>query len=413
MRSFTTYFLIMAAGVSFLPFAHAASADSIDVDRVMKVAARKLAAFDASHPDKTRYPSDAKTNTWRTVPPEDWVSGFYPGSLWYIYEYAQRKKWPDTASWRKRAEIWTAGLESQQYNTTHHDLGFVVFNSFGNGYRLTGNQSYKPIINQAAQSLATRFRPEVNMIRSWGDANDMSKVTVIIDNVMNLQLLVWASRHGGATKGGTSEDLYRIATTHADWTIKRFVRPDGSTFHVVELDPATGGVIRKRTQQGKADDSTWSRGQAWAVYGFAYLYEATKDRKYLDTSMKAAEYYLNHLPADMVPPSDFQSDLKGLEFKDSSAAAIVASALFRLGRLVDDPALRSKYDEAAVKTLHSLTTPPYFVEGDNKAALLQYAARNYDADPNSQLTNTSLIFGDYYLLEALLQYDAMTPHSAR
>lgn len=386
----------------------AAAEEPIDVERVMRVAARKLAAFDAARADKSAYPTEAKGATWVTVPPRDWVSGFYPGALWYLYEYAQANQWPDAAAWRTRAEAWTAGLQEQQFNTGTHDLGFMMFDSYGNGLRLTKNPDYVAVINQSAQSLAARYRPETRMIRSWGKITDLETYKVIIDNMMNLELLIWASRNGGTVKGGTSEDLRRIALTHADRTIELFFRADGSTYHVVDLDARTGEAKRKLTHQGMADESCWSRGQTWAIYGFAYMHEATGETRYLDAALKASDYYLAHLPADHVPPSDFNSGLTGLEFKDSSAAAIAASAFFRLHRLAKKPDLKRKYRDAAVSTLRALTAEPYFAAGDDKASLLVYSARNYHADPSHRLTNTSLIWSDYYLLESLLQYRALT-----
>jgi len=411
ITSLTLTAWLLASPVALL--ATQPAGDSIDVEGVMRVAARKLAAFDVSQPKKTAYPTDAKGAQWRTVGPADWVSGFYPGSLWYLYEYARDQKWPEAQAWRARAEAWTAGLESQQFNSSHHDTGFVMFDSYGNGYRLTGNPAYLPILNRTAQSLAYRYRADTGMIRSWGKIDDTNKFTVIIDNMMNLELLVWAAAHGGTISGGTSAELRKVATSHADRALKLFFRPDGGTYHVVELNPRTGAVLRKRTQQGKADESTWSRGQTWAIYGFAYMYEATGERRYLEASLKAADRYLALLPADFVPPADFDSDLKGLEFKDSSAAAIAASAFLRLQRVVEAPALKKKYLDAATATLRSLTSAPYFSKDDDKASLLVYAARNYHTDPNHALTNTSLIWGDYYLLEALLQYRAITTPSAK
>ncbi len=404
----TRHLPLCAALAALLPaLAPAAPDGAVDVDRIMRVAARKLAAFDASRADKSGYPTEAKGATWVTVPPKDWVSGFYPGALWYLYEYAQACQWPDAAAWRGRAEAWTAGLEAQQHNTGTHDLGFMMFDSYGNGHRLTQNADYVKVINQSAQSLAARYLPQARVIRSWGKVGDMDKALIIIDNMMNLELLLWASQHGGTAPGGTSEDLRTLALTHADRTIELFFRPDGSTYHVVELDPKTGTVQRKRTAQGKADESCWSRGQTWAIYGFAYLAEATGERRYLDASLKAARFYLDHLPADRVPPADYSSGLDGLEFKDSSAAAIALCAFFRLHRLVQDPALKKTYLDAALATLRALTSEPYFCPGDEHASLLRYAARNYHADPAHRLTNTSLIWGDYYLLEALLQYRAL------
>jgi hypothetical protein len=398
--------LLLAALLS--PVSAQPAADpSIDIDKVMRVAARKLAKFDAAHPEKTAYPTDAKGADWTTVAPSDWVSGFYPGALWYVYEYAKAEKWPDADAWRKRAESWTAGLEAQQFNDKHHDTGFMIFDSFGNGNRLTGNPTYPPVIVQTAKTLATRYSEETGMIRSWGKKDDKKDFTVIIDNMMNLELLMWASEHGGG------EDLRKIALRHADRTRELFFRPDGSLYHVVHLDPADGTVRRKRTAQGKADDSAWSRGQTWAIYGFTYMHEATGDPKYLESALKAADYYLANLPEDQIPPSDFHSDLKGLEFKDSSAATIATAGLLRLYPLLKSPELKDKYFKAATASLRALTAPPYFSEGDDKASLIAYAARNYHADPAHKLTNTSLIWSDYYLLQALLRYQQITAANAR
>jgi unsaturated chondroitin disaccharide hydrolase len=378
----------------------------IDVDRVMAIAGKKLAAYDDATPEKIHYPNDSKNDKWTVTPSSKWTSGFYPGALWHMYEYSTRRNKPDADAWRKRAEAWTAGIENEKFNTNTHDLGFIVFDSFGNGERLTGRDDYKEVIKRGAQSLAKRFNEKTGMIRSWGKIEDEADFQTIIDNMMNLELLVWAARNGGTTEGGTSEDLLKIATTHADNTITHFFRPDGGTYHVVHSDPKTGAIVRKRTHQGKDTETSWSRGQTWALYGFTDMYEFTKEKRYLDAAVKAANYYIAHLPADHVPPSDFQSDLEGLEFKDSSAAAIAASALIKLSGFVEDPALKEKYWTTAVNTLRSLTAAPYLAEGPDKASILLYQARNYNPDPNSNLTNTSLIFGDYYLLEALLRYDA-------
>jgi unsaturated chondroitin disaccharide hydrolase len=384
---------------------HAADVPVIAVDQAIAVIAKKLAAYDAAQPDKSAYPSEAKGPQWTTVPAKDWVSGFYPGALWYTYEFAKRRHWPDQAAWRKRADTWTVGLTAEQYTTTNHDLGFMIMDSFGQAYRLTGEPRYKAVVLQAAQSLAKRYRPEVGMIRSWGAIDDLKRYTVIIDNMMNLELLMWASANGGTAHDGTAQDLANIAIHHADRTQREFFRPDNSTYHVLEVDPLTGVVQRKHTAQGKADDSCWSRGQSWAIYGYAYMAEGTKDKKYLEQSIKAADYYLAHLPADHVPPSDFKSDLMGYEFKDSSAAAIACCAFFRLSRLSEEAAVKDRFWQAAVATLGSLTKAPYFSDSPDKASALLYQARNYHPDASNRLTNTSLIWGDYYLLEALLAYD--------
>ena len=370
----------------------------------MRAAATKLAAHDALHPSKTEYPNDAKGAEWHTVKASDWVSGFYPGALWYLYEYARDEGWQDAEAWRKRAEGWTAGLSDQQFNSGTNDTGFMIFNSYGNGYRLTKNADYPPVIRNAARSLSARFLKSTGLIRSWGGITDWRKSITIMDNMMNLELLVWAAKNGGEAYNGTGENLLNIALSHADRTRELMVRPDGSTPHAIEVNPSDGSLLATKTFQGKSAESTWSRGQAWAMYGFSYMYEATGERRYLDTAIKVAGYYLAHLPADHVPPADFDSTLAGLEFKDSSAAAVAACALLRLQRLTDDPALKKRYFDAAQATLGALTRPPYFSAGPDKAGLLVCAARNYHTDPNHWLTNTSLIFGDYYLLEALLEY---------
>ena len=374
---------------------------SIDIDKVMRVAARKFPKFDAAHPDRKLYPTDAKGAEWTTVKPSDWVSGYYPGALWFLYEYADAQKWPDAPVWRERAESWTAGLKQEQFNDAHHDTGFMIFDSYGNGHRITKNPEYPPIIIQTAKTLATRYRAETGMIRSWGKKTDMKDYMVIIDNMMNLELLMWASANGGG------DDLRKIAISHADRTRELFFRPDGSLYHVVHLDPADGKVTRKRTAQGKADDSAWSRGQAWAIYGFTYMHEATGDPKYLESALKATDYFLANLPEDQIPPADFHSDLKGLEFKDSSASTIAAAGLLRLYPLLKSPEMKEKYLKAATGMLRSLTAPPYFSEGDDKASLIVYAARNYHTDPNHKVANTSLIWSDYYLLQALLRYQGI------
>jgi len=378
-----------------------ATDSAIDVDHVMRVAAKKLAAFDSAHTDTSKFPTEAKGDKWVLIPPYEWTSGFYPGALWYMYEYARATNPPEAEAWRARAQRWTAGLKQEQFNRGTHDLGFMMFDSFGNGYRITKNAEYQKVLLQSAKSLAARYRPVTRMIRSQGNMEDMDRYTVIIDNMMNLELLMWASENGGGT------ELRQIAISHADRALKEFFRPDGSTYHVVELNPNTGDVQRKYTAQGMADESCWSRGQTWAIYGFGYMYEVTKDQRYLDAAVKAAEYYLAHLPADNVPPSDFNSGLDGLEFKDSSAACVASSALFRLSRLVPDAARKDKYSQAAVAALRAVTEPPYFSEGDDKAGMILYSARNFHASPNHRLTNTSLIWSDYYLLEAIHQYLAL------
>ena len=374
--------------------------DGIDIDAAVANLARKLAHYDDHQPDKSAYPNEAKADVWSTVPAADWVSGFYPGALWYVYEFATRRQWPDRDLWRQRAHIWTTGLTAEQFTTTNHDLGFMIMDSFGHGYRLTGDAAYKAVVLQAAESLSKRFSETVGLIRSWGAIDDPENFVVIIDNMMNLELLVWASFNGG------SQRYRHVATQHAERTRTEFFRPDQGTYHVIDFDPGTGVLKRKYTHQGLADESCWSRGQTWAIYGYAYLCEATGDRSYLQQSVAAADHYLSRLPADHVPPSDFDSGLTGLEYKDASAAALASCAFFRLSRLCERAPDKARFWKAAVNALTSLVQAPYFSLSASHASALRYQARNFHPDANHRLTNTSLIFGDYYLLEALLAYDS-------
>ena len=374
--------------------------DGIDIDAAVASMARKLAHYDDHQPDKSAYPNEAKADVWSTVPAPDWVSGFYPGALWYVYEFAMRRQWPDQDRWRQRAHTWTTGLTEEQFTTTNHDLGFMIMDSFGHGYRLTGDPTYKAVVLQAAESLSKRFSDTVGLIRSWGAIDDPENFVVIIDNMMNLELLVWASDNGGPQR-------YRqVATQHADRSCVEFFRPDQSTYHVIDFDPQTGALKRKYTHQGLADESCWSRGQTWAIYGYAYLFEVTGDRRYLAQSVAAADYYLARLPADHVPPSDFDSGLAGLEYKDSSAAALASCAFFRLSRLCPEAADQARFWRAAVNALKSLVQAPYFSSSPSHASALRYQARNFHGDASHRLTNTGLIFGDYFLLESLLTYDS-------
>ena len=372
---------------------------AIDVDRIFRIAARKLARFAAASPERIRYPTEAKGAEWTTVAAHDWESGFFPGALWYVSEHAALAGWSDAGWWSDLAGAWTNSLSGQQFNDSHHDLGFVIFNSFGNGYRLTGNPEFLKIILLAADTLATRYRKETGMIRSWGRIDDSDRFTVIMDNMMNLEMLLWAADHGGPNS------LREIAVSHADRTMELFFRPDGGTCHVMDLDPRMGSVLRRYSDLGKSADSSWSRGQAWAIHGFTSMYQATRDHRYLDTALLAADYYFARTPPDHVPPADFDGGLDGMEFKDSSAAAIVAAALLRLQPLLDpaDPAWR--HGNAAGSILHTLTSPPWFSDDAGHAGLLRFGARNYCQNPAHRLTNTSLIWGDYYLLEALLGWE--------
>ncbi|MCI0357383.1 MAG: glycoside hydrolase family 88 protein [Planctomycetaceae bacterium] len=366
----------------------------IDVAGVLSVAQTKLAAHDAKSTTKLNYPSEHWPNsaTWMTTTSSRWEAGFYPGALWQMFEHTGQ------ASWQARAAAWTAGLEGRKNDTSTHDLGFVIGNSFGQGYRLTGDPAYLDVVLMAARSLTSRYDPDVGAIRSWNGGN----FQVIIDNLMNLELLFLAARHGGTTaSGGGSQDLYNMAVSHATTTLANHVRANGSTYHVVDFSPTTGAVLDKYTAQGKSDESTWARGQAWAVYGFTMVYRESGEATFLEAARRTADYFLANLPDDYVPMADFQSPYTDLAHKDSSAAAIAASGLIELSQLETDSQRGQRYRAGAANMLDSLTSPTYLSRTSANAGLLMHGARTYPGE------NRTYMFGDYYFLEALLRYSKL------
>ncbi|HRG56552.1 MAG TPA: glycoside hydrolase family 88 protein, partial [Lacunisphaera sp.] len=217
-----------------------------------------------------------------TIPSADWTSGFFPGSLWYLYEATGEAKW------RASAEKFTAYLEPEQHNTGTHDVGFMLYCSYGNGLRLTGNAAYKSVLLNGAKSLSTRFNPTVGAIKSWDHGVGKFTYPVIIDNMMNLELMFWAAREGKVAR-------YRdLALKHADTTLANHFRSDHSTFHVIDYDPQTGRVIKKVTHQGITDGSAWARGQAWGLYGYTVMYRETKDPRYLAQAQQIGAFIMNH-----------------------------------------------------------------------------------------------------------------------
>jgi uncharacterized protein YyaL (SSP411 family) len=293
----------------------------------------------------------------------------------------------------------THSLTKEQYNTTTHDLGFMMFCSFGNALREKGNVAYKPILVNAANSLAKRFSPKTNAIRSWGALDQKENFLVIVDNMMNLELLFWAAKE---TK---QPELYNLAVTHANTTLKNHFRPDGSSFHVINYNQENGTVIKKYTHQGANDSSSWARGQGWGLYGYTMCYRFTKDKAYLDQANKIANYILSFkgMPEDGVPIWDYQA--KGIasgefEPRDASAAALYSSALFELADYT--PKQANRYRKAAIKILKSLSSPAYLAPvGTNGGFLLLHSTGHRLA--NSEV-DVPLNYADYYYLEALNRY---------
>lgn len=329
------------------------------------------------------------TDKWRFVDYEDWCSGFWPGILWYTYEGS---KDPVLKTQAKKFTEELVQLSVQK--AIDHDLGFQVFNSYGNAYRLTGRAAYKKVILATADTLATLFNPKVGTILSWPREvknMDWPQHNTIIDNMINLEMLFWASKNGGR------KILYDIAVSHAKKTMQNHFRDDFSAYHAVIYDRETGKKIKGLTHQGYADNSMWARGQSWAIYGFTMCYRETLDQTFLDFAQKVTDVYLRKLPIDKVPYWDFNDPDIPNAPRDASAAAVVASALLELSTFLKDKQKSAYYRESAEKMLHSLSNAPY-KSGKENTAFLKHSTGH---KPNRSEIDTPIIYADYYYIEAL------------
>ncbi len=319
-----------------------------------------------------------------------WISGFYPATLWYLYGYSGDE------ALKAEAQRSMTLLEPNRLYTGTHDLGFMMYCPFGNAYRLTGDAHDKEVLLTAAASLITRFNDTVGCIKSW----DHGKWTypVIIDNMMNLELLCWASKASGDPR------YRRIAETHANTTMAHHFRPDYSSFHVVDYDPHTGKVLARQTAQGYADGSAWARGQSWGLYGYTMMYRETRDKRYLDQARHIAAFLLNnpHLPADMVPYWDYDAPGIPEAYRDASAGSIMASALLELSTLTRKKKEARRYKAAAEKILVSLSSDRYRnAPGTEGGFLLRHSVGSL---PGHSEVDVPLSYADYYFVEALLRY---------
>ena len=277
-----------------------------------------------------------------------------------------------------------------------HDLGFIAINSFLKGYEITKNEHYKQLALQAADSLTTLFTPTVGTILSWPrHVKDYGGHNTIMDNMMNLELLFWADKE----RHSQTSNLYDIAVRHADTTMKNHFRPDGSCYHVAVYDTLTGKFIKGVTHQGYADYSMWSRGQAWAIYGYTMVYRYTKNKRFLGFAQKVTDIYLKRLHEtsdDMVPIWDMD-DSRGIAApKDASAACVVASALLELCQYVKDG---DRYRDAAIQMLRDLSTARYQSRDKNVSFLMHSTGHH----PAGSEIDASIVYADYYYLEALLR----------
>ncbi|MCS2336032.1 glycoside hydrolase family 88 protein [Bacteroides sp. BFG-606] len=325
----------------------------------------------------------------RKATKEEWCAGFWPGVLWYDYEYTQDKHILE------EAKKFTNSLEFlSQIPAYDHDLGFLVFCSYGNGYRLTKNPAYKKVILDTADSLSALFNPVVGTMLSWPREVEPRNWphNTIMDNMINLEMLFWAAKNGG------NPYLYDIAVSHADKTMKCHFRPDYTSYHVAVYDTISGNLIKGVTHQGYADSTMWARGQAWAIYGYTVVYRETKDPKYLDFAQKVTDVYLERLPEDKVPYWDFDDPSIPNAPRDASAAAVVASSLLELSTYLPN-GTGKRYRDAAVEMLTSLSSDNY-QSGKSNPSFLLHSVGHWPA--HSEI-DASIIYADYYYIEALLR----------
>lgn len=376
-------------GAALLGFSFTAQAQRLNVPDQIKFCGAKLRESIKGLSDTTRFPRKVEKGgtTWGTAKYTDWTGGFFAGQLWYMYEAT------NDIFWKRQAERWQAGLEPHKLVEWSHDVGFVMFCSYGNAYRITKEDRYKDILFTSANSVGKLFNPKVGTMRSWTWRKDWMHPT-IIDNLMNLELLFWVGKNGGPRYH------YENANTHVQTTMKNHVRPDFSSYHVINYDTVTGKVLDRKTDQGFGDNTTWSRGQAWGIYGFAMASRETRNIKYLETAKKMADYFLKRLPDDMIPYWDFQAPDIPNEERDASAAAVAACGLLEIAKLTKEPLEERRYKEAAIRILESLSKAPYTTAGTKNPAFIQQCV---GSKPHKSEIDVSLVYADYYYLEALLR----------
>ena len=329
-----------------------------------------------------------------------WTSGHFPGSLWYLYEATGDE------FFKERATVWTESIAPNSKVTDNHDVGFIMYCSFGNARRLLKTDKYDDLLRETAASLSKRFNPELGLIRSWGPLDEKKDFLVIPDNMMNLELLEWAAKHPSPRATDAKEQAARfdeIARSHATKTMAHHFRADGGTYHVLNYDQRPGfhGAVQEiRRGQGLSCETAWSRGQSWAIYGYTMMYRETKDPDYLAFAQKVSDFAINHpnMPEDGVPYWDFGAPG---EERDSSAASVMASGLLELSTFVGGEK-GAKYRAFAVKQLLSLCSDAYFAKpGENGDWLLKHGVGH---KPAGGEIDVPLDYGDYYFLEALLRF---------
>lgn len=382
--------ILLLAGILLMAFSACNRSDKKveALKHAIDVAEYQLKQSAAEFDTTQLFPRSWKADKFRAVDAYDWTSGFFPGSLWIGYQLTGDE------ALKSEAEKYTARLhEIPAYRGTH-DLGFMVFCSYGMQQAIENDEVSAAAIVEASNSLSSRFCDSVGLIRSWdfGPWN----YPVIIDNMMNLEMLFWASRHTG------DKSYYDIAVRHADNTLANHFREDNSSYHVISYNN-DGTVESKGTFQGFADDSSWARGQAWGLYGYTMSYRETGLERYLEHAQKIAELIMNHpnTPEDRIPYWDYNAPNIPDAPRDTSAAAVMASALFELSTMVEGE-LSQRYFDYGETLLMALSTDAYLAKkGENGGFILMHATGHLPA--NSEI-DVPLNYGDYYYLEAIRRY---------
>lgn len=359
------------------------------IDKAFQNAERQSLLMAKKYEDQPgRFPKSFENGKNTSSDSRWWCSGFFPGTLWYLY---QNNKNTEVL---KYAKLFTDRVEREKYTTDNHDVGFMLYCSFGNGLRITGEERYKEVLLTGAKSLATRFDPNIGLIRSWDHNTNVWQYPVIIDNLMNLELLLWAAKYA------KDERFKKIAISHANKSMIHHFRPDFSSYHVVSYDKKTGLPHKKQTHQGAADDSAWSRGQSWGLYGYTYLYRETKDERYLEQAKNIADFLINHpnMPKDFIPYWDYNAPQIPNTTRDASAATVMASALIELSDFVDAK-LKRKYMQVVDTQIRTLASDEYTAKrGENGDFILKHSTGAY---PFKSEIDAPLTYADYYYLEAL------------
>ena len=334
---------------------------------------------------------DVSTGVVKKVKSKDWTSGFYAGNLWQIYKIT------GDIRYKEKAILWNAFIEKEKFNNTTHDMGFKVYGSFGKGLAIENNEKYKRIIVKSAQTLISRFNPKIGAIRSWNHSKELFDYPVIIDNMLNLELLFEASKISG------DSTFRNIAIIHANTTLKNHFRKDNSCYHVVDYDTVSHGVRKKATFQGFKDESSWARGQSWAVYGFTMSYRYTKNKEYLKQAEATAKYYINYktLPEDGISYWDFNDPSIPNAPRDASSAAIMASALVELYSFTKN----QTYLDYSNKVINTLSSDKYLLNETVKGPfILNHSTGNW---PKKDEIDQPIVYADYYFLEAIIRKQSL------